>query len=111
MLAGLLVAVAGLWAWMFFCRLWQESLARDCASAIAAAEAMGLGLDEPGLSNRRQARAVLNGAELRVTWAGGLFGPRSRIVWGQFRWSGPLIQDEAALQAAFTELGWIKPAS
>ncbi len=100
MLAGLLVALAACWAVYLMNRLWQQSLAEEVGPALAAAQARGFVLEEPGLRARIVAVLGQGPQATRIEWRGGLLGPRTVLISPQARAELPLIRDEVALMEA-----------
>ena len=103
-LAGLLVLVGAVWAYIAFQRLWQHSLGREAQDAIAAAEGLGLRRQPAGYGPRVELRGDLDGRPARVTWLGGIRGPRTLLVVGDRRQRLPFVADGGTLRAALAEI-------
>jgi hypothetical protein len=104
-LVGLLVLVVGLWGLYLVNRLWQLSLAEQCAAAIDAAGARGLALRRGGLRARIVAVGTVGAERVRVEWRGGVLGTRSVVIRADLIARGPLIESEAALDDALHRIG------
>ncbi len=103
-LAGLLILVGALWAFIAFQRLWQQSLGEEARSAIAAAEALGLQRQRPGYGPRVEVRGQLGGQAARLSWVGGIGGPRTVLEVGGRRQRLPFVADAGQLSAALAEI-------
>ena len=93
-LAAFVIILAAIWTLYAFNRLWQSSLARDAAGAIAAAEGLGLTLRPAGYGPRlvaegRCGAAGAAGRPVRVEWRGGVFGARTVLFLDGTRVASP----------------------
>ena len=95
-MAGLLLVVAGVWAWYAFNRLQQQWLLANAGPALDHAEARGLKLRPLGY----RARVVAAGPDVVVQWRTGILGPRTVVRTASGRRCVALITDAAALEAA-----------
>lgn len=104
-LSGILLLVATLWAVVLFNRLWQASLRRDAAEAIAAAQERGLELESPGVRAQLAAVGSVGSERVRVVWRGGWLGARTILRRGSRRQRMPLVRTAAELEALLTASG------
>lgn len=99
-MAGLLLSVLGLWAWLAFVRLQQRWLLSQCDGALNAVEQLGLTVAPTGLRSRLIARGAVGDGRLRVDWRTGLLGPRTVIIGPDGVVRLPLLRTAQALQQA-----------
>jgi len=95
-LAGLLLAVAGVWAWYAFNRLQQRWLLDAVGPALDRAEARGLRLSPLGY----HPRLVAVSGDVEVQWRTGILGPRTLVRTAGGRRAIALVTDGPQLDAA-----------
>ena len=105
MLSGLLVLIAGVWAYHALARLWQEHLAGIAQRTLGDPPELGLRLEPPGYGAVVCARGVVGGQPVILTWRGGALGERSALYAGDRRWDLPLLDRRDALLAALRGAG------
>lgn len=84
-LSGVLVFLGGVWAWVAFQRLWQQSLLEESAEAMAYLEGQGFERRPLGLRARVVLVGEVEGQPARLVWQGGLLGARCSVRVGGAR--------------------------
>lgn len=103
-LSGVIVFIGGLWAWVAFQRLWQQSLLEESAEAIAYLEGQGFTRRPTGLRARVVLVGEIEGQPARVVWQGGLLGARTRVRVGTARHRTEPIRTVGQVQQVLGEL-------
>ena len=101
-LSGVLLLLAALWGLVLFNRLWQHSLGRDAAEAIASARTLGLAVGPAPLRARWVASGNIGSQPVELSWRGGIWGAHSVVRLGGRSQNIPLVRTTDQLNAALS---------